>query len=78
MPAQPRLSEEVWVSALDLTTKYPTDNDVRMLAQLAADLHYGTELALAHINRGVSGENARRLLREYERMKARIQTAATP
>lgn len=74
MPAKPRLASQVFDRALDVASRYPEDADVKELVLLAGDLHYGTELALSHLNRGVSGDNARRLTREYERFKKRLET----
>lgn len=69
--ARPRLASDVFDLALDILHRYPNDLQVVELATMAADLHYGTELALAFMNRGISGDNARRLLKQYEQFKQR-------
>ena len=69
MAAQPRLAAVVFDLAMDVAHRYPHDGDVKELLSQIADLHYGIEIGLAHINRGASGENARRLTREYQRLK---------
>lgn len=69
MAAKPRLAAEVFDLAMDVAHRYPQDGEVKELLSLAADLHYGIEIGLSHINRGASGENARRLTREYQRFR---------
>lgn len=66
MPARPRLSEEAWGKALEIVKKYPADPDVRALAHTCAAMHYGVELGMAYINRGITGDRARQLFNEYE------------
>lgn len=69
MPARERLASTVFDAAMGVAKRYPEDTEVRRLVVLAGDLHYGTELALAYLNRGISGDNARRLQRAYDQFK---------
>lgn len=74
MPARERLASTVFDAAMGVAERYPEDDEVRRLVVLAGDLHYGVELALAYMNRGISGDNARRLQRAYEQFKQQFDT----
>ena len=76
MPARPRLASEAFDAALEVQMRYPHDEGVKDLVVLIGNLHYGSELALAYLNRGIDGNNARRLEREYARFKQRIEAVA--
>lgn len=78
MPARPRLASEVFDRMLEVAHRYPDDEGVKELVVMSADLHYGSELALAYMNRGISGENARRLLSEYERFVQSMERNDAP
>ena len=72
MAARPRLASEAFDLAMDVADRYPHDADVKELLSQIGDLHYGIEIGLSFINRGASGENAKRLVREHKRFQKQM------
>ena len=56
--------------------RYPHDDELRGLVVMIGNLHYANELVLAFANRGIDGDQAHRLLRDYQRFKQRIEAVA--
>lgn len=72
MAARPRLASEAFDLAMDVADRYPHGAQVKELLTIVADVHYGIEIGLSFINRGASGENARRLVREHKRFQKQM------
>ena len=68
MPARPRRSEELLAKVQDLARTTPTPA-VMEIARLATDIHYGTEIGMAYLNRGASGTRAAQLVKEFEELR---------